>query len=79
MLVQEATLADWHVYGVEWQGDDLVFLLDGDEIYRNYRAGAALGEPFFAILNFAKINDSPMVLSWAMEVDWVKHERWVED
>ena len=79
MLVQEATLADWHVYGVEWQGDDLVFLLDGDEIYRNYRAGAALGEPFFAILNFAKINDSPMVSSWTMEVDWVKHERWVED
>ena len=79
MLVKETTLADWHVYGVEWRGDDLVFLLDGDEIYRSDGAGAALSEPFFAILNFAKINDSPMVSSWTMEVDWVKHERWVED
>jgi hypothetical protein len=28
----------------------------------------------FAILNFAKITDSPMVGEWVMEVDWVKHE-----
>jgi len=29
----------------------------------------------FAILNFAKITDSPMKGSeWVMEVDWVKHE-----
>jgi hypothetical protein len=30
----------------------------------------------FAILNFAKINDSPMKADWVMEVDWVKHEYW---
>jgi hypothetical protein len=35
-----------------------------------------LAEPFFAILNFAKINDSPMTATWVMEVDWVKHEAW---
>ena len=31
-------------------------------------------EPLFAILNFAKITDSPMTGEWVMEVDWVKHE-----
>ena len=31
-------------------------------------------EPMFAILNFAKITDSPMEGEWVMEVDWVKHE-----
>jgi beta-glucanase (GH16 family) len=79
MLVQEAPLAQWHTYAVEWQGADLVFLLDGEEIYRNEGAGAKLAEPFFAVLNFAKINASPMTSTWTMEVDWVKHERWVSD
>ncbi len=32
-------------------------------------------EPLFAILNFAKLNDSPMTQPWGMQVDWVKHER----
>ena len=31
-------------------------------------------EAMFAILNFAKITDSPMKEDWVMEVDWVKHE-----
>lgn len=34
-------------------------------------------EALFAILNFARINDSAMTRNWVMEVDWVKHERWV--
>ena len=33
-------------------------------------------EAMFAILNYAKITDSPMVGEWVMEVDWVKHESW---
>jgi hypothetical protein len=39
-------------------------------------AGVKYPEPLFAILNFAKITDSPMIGEWVMEVDWVKHERW---
>ena len=53
---------------------DLVFLLDGKEIYRSAGQGDQFPEPMFAILNFAKINDSPMNHDWVMEVDWVRHE-----
>lgn len=75
MLVKEATLAEWHEYGVEWASDDIVFLLDGEEIYRVPGAADDFPEPFFAILNFAKIKPGPMQQPrWEMEVDWVKHE-----
>jgi len=54
-----------------------VFRLDGVEIYRNASEGDKFPEPLFAVLNFAKINASPMTApSWTMEVDWVKHEYW---
>lgn len=80
MLVQEATLGDWHEYSVEWSGDDLVFRLDGKAIYTAEGQGKLLPEPFFAILNFAKIKPDPMTQkSWVMEVDWVKHERRVSE
>lgn len=36
--------------------------------------GDAISESLFAILSFAKINNSPMTTNWTMEVDWVKHE-----
>jgi len=76
MHVQEAALADWHEYAVEWEGRDLRFLLDGVEIYRSIGQGDQFPEPMFAILNFAKINASPMTTpAWTMEVDWVRHER----
>ena len=75
MLVQEATLREFHEYSVEWHEADLVFRLDGEEIYRSAGQGDQFPEPLFAILNFAKINDSPMEGEWVMEVDWVKHER----
>jgi hypothetical protein len=79
MHVQEADLAEWHEYGVEWEGDDLLFTLDGEVILRSEGEGANFPEPLFAILNFAKINDAEMTVpSWTMEVDWVKHERRVE-
>lgn len=76
MLVQEATLGDYHEYSVEWLGKDLVYRLDGEEVYRNAGQGDQFPEPMFAVLNFAKINDSPMTRDWVMEVDWVKHEYW---
>lgn len=76
MLVQEATLADYHTYSVEWLEGDIVFRLDEKEVYRLPGEAKALPEPFFAILNFAKINDSAMTQTWEMEVDWVKHEAW---
>jgi beta-glucanase (GH16 family) len=74
MLVQEASLDDFHEYSVEWLGDDIIYRLDGVEVYRNEGMSDALSEPFFAILNFAKINDTLMTGDWVMEVDWVKHE-----
>ncbi|MDC1276722.1 glycoside hydrolase family 16 protein [Algibacter sp.] len=71
----EATLNEYHTYSVEWEKSDLVYRLDGKEIYRNVGEGDKYPEPMFAILNFAKITDSPMVgAEWVMEVDWVKHE-----
>ena len=74
MLVQQATLDEYHEYSVEWQGTSLVFRLDGKEVFRNADQGDPFPEPLFAILNFAKINDSAMQQDWVMEVDWVKHE-----
>ena len=70
----EVTLNEYHAYSVEWEGDDLVYRLDGKEVYRNKGEGAKYPEPMFAILNFAKITDAPMDGEWVMEVDWVKHE-----
>ncbi len=69
-----STLNEFHEYSVEWEKSDLVYRLDGKEIYRNVGEGDKYPEPMFAILNFAKITDSPMEGSWTMEVDWVKHE-----
>ena len=74
MLVQAATLGDYHEYSVEWENSDLVFRLDGAEVYRSPGEGDNFPEPLFAILNFAKIKPDPMTSTWIMEVDWVKHE-----
>ena len=70
----EADLSEYHEYSVEWEGSDLVYRLDGKEVHRNEGLGDNYPEPMFAILNFAKITDSPMSGEWVMEVDWVKHE-----
>lgn len=70
-----ATLNEFHEYSVEWEGSDLVYRLDGKEVYRNPGEGDKYPEPMFAILNFAKITDAPMTGEWVMEVDWVKHEK----
>lgn len=69
-----ATLNEYHEYSVEWEGSDLVYRLDGKEVYRNEGLGDNYPEPMFAILNYAKITDTPMEGEWVMEVDWVKHE-----
>jgi beta-glucanase (GH16 family) len=69
-----ASLTEYHEYSVEWEGSDLVYGLDGKEVHRNVGEGDNYPEPMFAILNFAKITDSPMEGEWVMEVDWVKHE-----
>lgn len=76
MLVQEAKMDEYHDYSVEWMGNDIIFRLDDVEVYRMKDQGELFPEPLFAILNFAKINDSPMTQNWTMEVDWVKHEKW---
>lgn len=79
MHVQEVDMAEYHEYAVEWAGADLLFLLDGEVVYRGEGQGDQFPEPLFAVLNFAKINSADMTVpSWTMEVDWVKHERRVE-
>jgi len=55
-----------------------VYRVDGEEVHRNVGHGDNYPEPMFAILNFAKITDSPMEGEWVMEVDWVRHEFWQE-
>ena len=74
MHIAEASLDEYHEYSVEWRGDDLIFRVDGEEIYRLEGSGKDFPEPLFAILNYAKITDDPMEGEWVMEVDWVKHE-----
>ncbi|MFK7828851.1 MAG: family 16 glycosylhydrolase [Congregibacter sp.] len=74
MLVQKAQLADYHEYSVEWLLGDIIFRLDGEEVLRLVAKGELFPEPMFAILNFAKINPGPMLQTWVMEVDWIKHE-----
>ena len=71
----DVTLNEYHEYSVEWEGSDLVYRVDDKEVYRNVGQGDKYPEPMFAILNFAKITDTPMTSEeWVMEVDWVKHE-----
>ncbi|MCH2189768.1 MAG: glycoside hydrolase family 16 protein [Gammaproteobacteria bacterium] len=75
MKVIDADLNEYQVYSVEWLGDDLVYRLNEKEVYRNEGINHLYNEPFFAILNYAKIDPAPMEQSeWLMEVDWVKHE-----
>lgn len=74
MLVQKTSMHEYHDYAVEWRDNDIIFLLDGVEVYRNVAIGNDLAEPMFAILNFAKINKNAMTQNWEMEVDWVKWE-----
>ena len=75
----QTALDDYHEYSVEWAGSDLVYRVDGVEVHRNVGEGDNYPEPMFAILNYAKITDSPMEGEWVMEVDWVKHESWDEN
>ena len=72
----EASLDEFHEYSVEWAGADLVYRVDGREVHRNPGQGDEYPEAMFAILNYAKITDSPMEGEWVMEVDWVRHESW---
>ncbi len=74
-----AEVTEFNEYSVEWEGMDLVYRLNGDEVYRNDSLGVLYPEPMFAILNYAKITDNPMEGEWVMEVDWVKHEYRVEE
>ena len=74
MLVQKTTLDEYHEYSVEWAENNLVFCLDGTEVFRSADQGDQFPEPMFEILNFAKINNAPINANWVMEVDWVKHE-----
>ena len=70
----DMNLDEYHEYSVEWEGSDLVYRVDGAEVHRNVGEGDTYPGPMFAILNYAKITDSPMSGEWVLEVDWVRHE-----
>jgi len=72
--VLKASLSEFHEYSVEWQGEDLVFAVDGAEVARVVGRANDFQEPMFAVLNFAKDGPAPMEGQWVMEVDWVRHE-----
>jgi beta-glucanase (GH16 family) len=74
MKVIDTDLTEYHEYSVEWQAEDLVFRVDGAEVYRIAGRADEIAEPLFAILNYAKVTDDPMEGEWVMEVDWVRHE-----
>ena len=74
MKVVDTDLTEYHEYSVEWQGEDLVFRVDGAEVHRIAGRADEIAEPLFAILNYAKVTNDPMEGEWVMEVDWVKHE-----
>lgn len=78
MAVEYANLNEFNDFSVEWLNNDIIFRVNDKEIYRIVAQGDDYPEPLFAILNFAKINDAPMTENWEMEVDWIKHEVWVE-
>ena len=73
-----SNLTEYNEYSVEWLDSDLVFRLNGKEVGRNIGSAGKLLEPMFAILNYAKISKDHMDGEWEMEVDWVKHEKWVD-
>ena len=70
-------LTEYNEYSVEWTENDLVFRLNGIEVGRNIGIAEKLREPMFAILNYAKISNDYTDGGWEMEIDWVKHEKWV--
>ncbi len=72
-----SNLTEYNEYSVEWLDSDLVFRLNGIEVGRNVGIAEKLLEPMFAILNYAKISNERMDGKWEMEIDWVKHEKWV--
>jgi beta-glucanase (GH16 family) len=74
MKVIDVDNTEWHEYSVEWDGDDLVFRVDDEAVYRIEGGGAEIQEPLFAILNYGMIGGTSMEGEWVMEVDWVKHE-----
>ena len=72
-----ANLEQYNEYSVEWKGNVLIYGLNGNEVGKNKGIANKLLEPMFAILNYAKISDHHMDGVWEMEIDWVKHEKWV--
>lgn len=70
--------ADWHVYGLDWSRDRLVWYLDGEEVWR-YRDKANIpNEPMYLIINLAVGGnwpgdpDSTTRFPARLEIDYVR-------
>ncbi|WP_378949789.1 family 16 glycosylhydrolase [Mesorhizobium sp. ANAO-SY3R2] len=51
--------ADWHVYGLEWRPDAVIWYLDGKEAWRYQNAPGIPNEPMYLLLNLAVGGDWP--------------------
>lgn len=45
--------ADWHVYGLEWRKDAIVWYLDGKEVWRFQDPAGIPDEPMYLLINLA--------------------------
>ena len=70
--------ADWHVYGVEWSPEAIVWYLDGKEMWRYEDTSRIPNEPLYMILNLAVGGNWPgdpdetTVFLAEMKVDYVR-------
>lgn len=71
--------ADWHTYGVEWRSRDIVWYLDGQEVWRyDDDEGRVPDEPMYLLINLAVGGDWPGApdattdFPAVMEVDYVR-------
>jgi len=90
MKVIDASLDEYHEYSVEWSEGDLIYRLDGTEVYRNTAQGDAYPEAMFAILNYAKLSSEAdqsvagqdqadaVQAGHDMQKEWVMEVDWVK-
>lgn len=79
--ISEYLSADYHVYEIEWNADQIIWRLDGEEYHRQDIRGSEFDEfrkPFYILLNVAVGGnwpgnpDSTTEFPQKMYVDWVR-------
>ena len=77
-----ADMTKYHVYGLEWKPDSLVFYLDGIEVYHVYKSDAEFWPfdvPYYLLLNVAygswgaKCGTDDSIFPCEMLIDWIRY------